>query len=52
MFTIKTNIDNGIPLISVINNETPVAPPSIKLFDNKNPFKPKEADNTPNRIRK
>ena len=29
------------------NNEIPVAPPSIKLLGNKNPFNPKPAEKTP-----
>jgi len=36
-----------IPEISLTNKEIPVAPPSMKLFGSKNPFKPKPAENTP-----
>ncbi len=48
--TIKT--DNGISVSSAIVREIPITPPSINIFGSKNPFNPKPADNTPNKIKK
>lgn len=37
-------------VISDISMDTPVAPPSIKWLDNKNPLRPKAADKIPSPI--
>ena len=42
----------GILLTSAINNDIPVAPPSIKRFGNKKLFKPKAAEKIPQVIKK
>ena len=52
MFMTTNNIDNGISANSVMMSEIPVTPPSIKELGSKNPFNPKLAENTPNKIKK
>jgi len=46
-FITTNNTDRGIFVSSVIINEIPVTPPSIKAFGSKNPFNPKVADIIP-----
>ena len=46
-FTIIRSNENGQCVSSVMINEIPVTPPSIKRLGNKNPFSPKAADKTP-----
>jgi hypothetical protein len=40
----------GMEVTSKMSMETPVAPPSIKWLDNKNPLRPKAADKIPSPI--
>ena len=47
MFTNTKSNPNSNDVMFFNNKEIPVAPPSIKLFGNKNPFKPKPAEKTP-----
>jgi len=44
------NIESEKPVISARIREIPVAPPSIKAFGSKNPFKPIVAHITPNKM--
>ena len=40
-------MDNDIFVISAVNSETPIAPPSINELGIKNPFSPKPAETIP-----
>ena len=42
------NKATGKPVTFAESNETPVIPPSMKLFGSKNPFNPRPADKIPN----
>lgn len=52
MFTTMINRGSGISVTAEINNEIPVAPPSIKLLVNKNPLNPNAAEKIPIVIKK
>ena len=45
-------IDKGNPEVSAINNEIPIAPPSMNSLGKRNPFRPKPAETTPIKISK
>ena len=51
MFITIIRYCSGIFVKAVINNEIPVAPPSIKPFVSKKPLKPNDAENIPAVIR-
>ena len=44
-------MDNEIFVVSDVNREIPIAPPSINELGSKNPFRPKPAETIPTRIK-
>ena len=50
-FITTIRMDNDIPVISVVNREIPVTPPSINELGSKNPFNPKPAETIPIKIK-
>jgi len=51
MFMATNKIDKGILVSSLIISEIPVTPPSIKALGRRKPFRPKQADSMPIRMK-
>ena len=45
--TSGSQTDSGRPVVFASSIETPVTPPSMKLLDSRNPFRPMPADRMP-----
>ena len=52
IFTISITYEISKKVVSAINSEMPVAPPSMKLLGSKKPLSPKLAEKTPASIHK